>query len=84
MPFRFEPRTPDGVHVNGHTLTMKEVYNELKAAGKNPRVMYEYHAPQTKPLGQGGDMRRVQVGWREEAAQLGHPRGGDAALIPGT
>ena len=46
----------DGVHVNGHALNMREVYREMKDSGKDPRVLYEYHAPETKPLGQGGDM----------------------------
>jgi xanthine dehydrogenase molybdenum-binding subunit len=47
----------DGVvHVNGHSLTFAEVYKEMKASGQNPRVRYEYEAPKTKPLGEGGDM----------------------------
>ncbi len=44
------------VHVNGHSMTWVEVYKEMKAAGKNPLVRYEYEAPKTKPLGEGGDM----------------------------
>jgi xanthine dehydrogenase molybdenum-binding subunit len=59
----------DGVHVNGHTLTMKEVYSDMKASGKNPRVLYEYHAPQTKPLGQGGDMH-VAFSFASQAAEV--------------
>ena len=28
----------------------------MKAEGREPRVMYEYWAPETQPLGEGGDM----------------------------
>jgi xanthine dehydrogenase molybdenum-binding subunit len=50
-------RFEDGiVHVNGHSLTFAEVYKEMKATGQQPRVRYEYEAPKTKPLGEGGDM----------------------------
>jgi xanthine dehydrogenase molybdenum-binding subunit len=59
----------DGVHVNGHTLNMREIYGEMKAAGKDPRVLYEYHAPQTKPLGQGGDMH-VAFSFASQAAEV--------------
>ncbi len=44
------------VHVNGHSLTYTEVYKEMTAFGQQPRVRYEYEAPQTQPLGTGGDM----------------------------
>jgi len=50
-------RFEDGVvHVNGHSMTWAEIYKEMKAAGQNPLVRYEYEAPKTKPLGEGGDM----------------------------
>jgi xanthine dehydrogenase molybdenum-binding subunit len=42
--------------VNGHTITLGEVVKELRAEGREPRALYEYWAPATKPLGQGGDM----------------------------
>ena len=42
--------------VNGHTVPLGEVVKEMKAEGRDPRVLYEYWAPATKPLGQGGDM----------------------------
>ncbi len=63
---RFEA---DGVHVNGQTLTMKQVYSEMKTSGKEPRVLYEYHAPETKPLGQGGDMH-VAFSFASQAAEV--------------
>jgi xanthine dehydrogenase molybdenum-binding subunit len=50
-------RYEDGVvHVNGHSLTYAEIYKEMTALGRQPRVRYEYEAPKTQPLGTGGDM----------------------------
>ncbi len=50
-------RFEDGiVHVNGHSMTYSEIYNEMTALGKQPKVRYEYEAPKTQPLGTGGDM----------------------------
>ncbi|NOX64014.1 MAG: molybdopterin-dependent oxidoreductase [Chloroflexi bacterium] len=43
-------------HVNGHKVPLGEVARMMKAEGREPRVLYEYWAPETKPLGQGGDM----------------------------
>jgi CO/xanthine dehydrogenase Mo-binding subunit len=59
----------EGVHVNGQVLTFSQVYSEMKASGKEPRVLYEYHAPQTKPLGQGGDMH-VAFSFASQAAEV--------------
>ena len=44
------------VHVNGTQLTYAEVYAAMTALGQPPKVRYEYEAPRTKPLGEGGDM----------------------------
>jgi xanthine dehydrogenase molybdenum-binding subunit len=44
------------LHVNGQTLTYADVAREMKAAGRKPRLLYEYEAPKTQPLGTGGDM----------------------------
>jgi xanthine dehydrogenase molybdenum-binding subunit len=44
------------VYVNGTLLTYAEIYKEMKALGKQPLVRYEYEAPRTMPLGEGGDM----------------------------
>jgi CO/xanthine dehydrogenase Mo-binding subunit/aerobic-type carbon monoxide dehydrogenase small subunit (CoxS/CutS family) len=43
-------------HVNGHTVPMGEVVGLMRSEGRDPRALYEYWAPTTKPLGQGGDM----------------------------
>jgi len=42
--------------VNGHSLPLGEVVKILKDEGREPLARYEYWAPETKPLGQGGDM----------------------------
>ncbi len=57
------------VRVNGHSLTMQEVYSEMKAAGKDPRVLYDYHAPATAPLGTPGDMH-VAFSFASQAAEV--------------
>lgn len=44
------------VRVNGHSLKLGDVAKEMKALGQRPRVLYEYEAPKTQPLGDGGDM----------------------------
>ncbi len=43
-------------HVNGHKVPLGEVVGMMKAEGRAPKALYEYWAPETKPLGQGGDM----------------------------
>lgn len=57
------------VRVNGHALTMQEVYREMKDAGKEPRVLYDYHAPATTPLGTPGDMH-VAFSFAAQAAEV--------------
>ncbi|MBE0409817.1 MAG: molybdopterin-dependent oxidoreductase [Anaerolineales bacterium] len=42
--------------VNGHFLPLGEVVEEMHAEGREPRTLYEYWAPETQPLGEGGDM----------------------------
>ncbi|HVM72618.1 MAG TPA: molybdopterin cofactor-binding domain-containing protein, partial [Anaerolineales bacterium] len=42
--------------VEGHSIPLGEVAQEMKAQGRTPKALYEYWAPETKPLGQGGDM----------------------------
>lgn len=44
------------VHVNGHVLNYSQIAQEMRAAGLKPRALYEYGAPETQPLGTGGDM----------------------------
>lgn len=42
--------------VNGHNVPLGEVVDEMKTQGLEPRAAYEYWAPETQPLGEGGDM----------------------------
>jgi len=50
-------RFADGlVHANGHRMSLAEVAREMKSMGQKPHALYEYEAPLTQPLGEGGDM----------------------------
>jgi selenium-dependent xanthine dehydrogenase len=40
----------------GLSIPLGEVAVEMKSEGREPRVSYEYWAPETKPLGENGDM----------------------------
>jgi len=42
--------------VNGQAVPLGEVVAAMRAEGREPRALYEYWAPETRPLGQGGDM----------------------------
>lgn len=48
--------TNGNVHINGTMMSFAEIAREMKALGQQPRVLYEYEAPKTQPLGTGGDM----------------------------
>jgi len=63
-------RFVDGrVSVNGQNLSMAEVATEIAAAGVSPRLTTTYHAPETKPLGEGGDMH-FGFSFAAQAAQV--------------
>ena len=42
--------------MNGHSVELGSVVALLRAEGREARALYEYWAPATKPLGQGGNM----------------------------
>lgn len=42
--------------VNGNSIPLGEIVAAMRAEGREPRAMYEYWAPETRPLGRGGDM----------------------------
>ena len=44
------------VKLGEHSISMQDVYKAMKADGKEPKVLYDYWAPETKPLGEDGDM----------------------------
>lgn len=43
-------------HVNGHAIAYGDVVGLLRAEGRQAKATYEYLAPETQPLGTGGDM----------------------------
>lgn len=43
-------------YVNGHRVPLGDIVGMMQADGQAPRARYEYWAPATQPLGQGGDM----------------------------
>ena len=42
--------------VDGHAVPLGDVVALMRAEGREPRTLYEYWAPETKTLGEGGDM----------------------------
>ena len=44
------------VEHNGKSASFAEVVEWMQAEGRATKLIYDYHAPETKPLGQGGDM----------------------------
>jgi CO/xanthine dehydrogenase Mo-binding subunit/aerobic-type carbon monoxide dehydrogenase small subunit (CoxS/CutS family) len=44
------------LRANGHSVPFGEAVQWLIQEGRSPRAYYEYTAPQTQPLGTGGDM----------------------------
>jgi xanthine dehydrogenase molybdenum-binding subunit len=44
------------LRANGHAVSFGEAVQMLIDEGREPRAYYEYEAPQTQPLGSGGDM----------------------------
>lgn len=44
------------VRANGHSIAFGDAVQALVDEGREPRAYYEYEAPETQPLGTGGDM----------------------------
>ena len=55
--------------INGTLLPLGEVVSILQAEGREPRALFEYWAPETKALGQGGDMH-FAYSFAAQAAQV--------------
>jgi CO/xanthine dehydrogenase Mo-binding subunit/aerobic-type carbon monoxide dehydrogenase small subunit (CoxS/CutS family) len=53
----------------GHRAAFGEVVQWLVKEGREPHLRYRYHAPETLPLGQGGDMH-FAFGFGVQAAQV--------------
>ena len=59
----------DGLHLNGQIIPLGQVAAEMRADGHSLFALYEYHAPTTRPLGQGGDMH-VAFSFASQAAEV--------------
>ncbi len=57
------------LRATGHSAAFGEVVKWLVDEGREPRLRYCYHAPETLPLGQGGDMH-FAFGFGAQAAQV--------------
>ncbi|MCC7361104.1 MAG: molybdopterin-dependent oxidoreductase [Anaerolineales bacterium] len=55
--------------VNGHSLPLGEAARLMKSEGREPKALYTYWAPQTQPLGSGGDMH-FAFSYAAQAAQV--------------
>jgi CO/xanthine dehydrogenase Mo-binding subunit len=53
----------------GHSIPLGQAVAYLQADGREPRARYEYMAPSTQPLGQGGDMH-IAFSFGVQAAQV--------------
>ena len=42
--------------VNGHTVSLSELAEQIASTGRQPMASHTYWAPATRPLGEGGDM----------------------------
>jgi xanthine dehydrogenase molybdenum-binding subunit len=55
------------IHVGEQNIEIGQAAEWARAEGRQPRVRYEYWAPETRPLGHGGDMH-VGFGFAAQAA----------------
>jgi xanthine dehydrogenase molybdenum-binding subunit len=55
--------------VNGHQIPLGEVVGALRAEGRDALAKYDYWAPKTQPLGEGGDMH-FAFSFGAQAAQV--------------
>ena len=67
---------PDKIHFSGgqvlvgsHFITLASVVDIMKAEGREAYVSYEYQAPTTKPLGEGGDIH-IAYSFAAQAAEV--------------
>jgi CO/xanthine dehydrogenase Mo-binding subunit/aerobic-type carbon monoxide dehydrogenase small subunit (CoxS/CutS family) len=57
------------LRTEGHSIPFARAVEWLIEEGREPRLRYRYHAPETKPLGEGGDMH-FAFGFSAQAAQV--------------
>ena len=46
----------DFVQMGDKSISLGDIVEEIRSMGREPKALYEYEAPPTLPLGQGGDM----------------------------
>jgi CO/xanthine dehydrogenase Mo-binding subunit len=67
--------------VNGHRIPLGEVVALMRSEGRQARALYEYSAPETQPLGEGGDMH-FAYSFAAQAAQVEvNTRTGEARVL---
>ncbi|MBN1305258.1 MAG: molybdopterin-dependent oxidoreductase [Anaerolineales bacterium] len=57
------------VRLNVRSIPLAEVARAMRSQGRQPKVLYEYHAPGTRPLGEGGEMH-FAFGFAAQAAEV--------------
>ena len=57
------------IHLAGRILPLSQAVEYLQAEDREPRARYEYWAPATQPLGQGGDMH-IAYSFGVQAAEV--------------
>ena len=57
------------LRTEGHSIPFAQAVEWLIEEGREPRLRYRYSAPETKPLGEGGDMH-FAFGFSAQAAQV--------------
>ena len=67
--------------VGDQRITLGEAAKAMKAEGKKPITLYEYWAPETKPLGEGGDMH-FAFSFAAQAAEVAvNTRTGEVSIL---
>ncbi|HAY84345.1 MAG TPA: aldehyde oxidoreductase [Chloroflexi bacterium] len=67
--------------VGDQQITLGEAAKAMKAEGKKPITLYEYWAPETKPLGEGGDMH-FAFSFAAQAAEVAvNTRTGEVSIL---
>jgi xanthine dehydrogenase molybdenum-binding subunit len=75
-------RFADGtVQTAGRSLSFVDVAEEMRSMGQQPRALFEYEAPETRPLGEGGDMH-FAFSFAAQAAEVEvHRRTGQVRVL---
>jgi CO/xanthine dehydrogenase Mo-binding subunit/aerobic-type carbon monoxide dehydrogenase small subunit (CoxS/CutS family) len=61
--------TDGQVHAGSHSFSLASIVKMMKAEGRDTRIRYEYQAPITRPLGEGGDTH-IAYSFAAQAAEV--------------